>query len=144
MRFYIGYKFTNITDKEGLKKKVGELAEHINTKGHTTFVLGRDIQDWHSSPFPMIKTLPHVFKNMLMSDCLISLITDNSSSTGLLVENILATVLLKKRGFLISTTVNRNKYNFLVKPEFSTTFNADYDFFSAADLLVSRLLDQQP
>ncbi|OGC69336.1 hypothetical protein A2415_03105 [candidate division WWE3 bacterium RIFOXYC1_FULL_39_7] len=139
MKCYIGYKFSNIADKQDLKMKVLSLAEHIISTGNTTFVLGRDVQNWHSSPFPMLKTLPHVFINMFKCDCLISLVTDNSTSTGLLVENILATLLMKKRGFLVVNPVNKHIYNFLSDPEFTLIFNNDEELPKSTDILLDRL-----
>ncbi|RJR26519.1 hypothetical protein C4561_05230 [candidate division WWE3 bacterium] len=137
MRFYIGYKFTNVADKENLKARVLKIAYYINSKGHETFVLGRDVQNWHSSPFPMIKTLPPVFTNMLKANILLSVISDNSRSVGLLVENVLAMLFFKKRYYLVKSGVGENLYTFFANVDNIVYYMTDADIESS----IQKLLD---
>ena len=99
MRIYIGYKYTNVADKQALIQKLLEFSSFLEKAGHKTFILGRDIQNWQGS-LPLWKTFPAIIGNMLKSDAFVAYITSPVSSKGLEVEKALSAVLGKKRLFI--------------------------------------------
>ena len=96
MRIYIGYKYTNVEDKQGLIQKLLGLAASFERAGHQTFILGRDIQNWKGS-LPLWKTFPAIIGNMLKSDAFVAYVTSQVPSRGLEVEKALSSALGKKR-----------------------------------------------
>ena len=99
MRIYIGYKYTNVEDKQALIQKLLEFSSFLEKAGHKTFILGRDIQNWQGS-LPLWKTFPAIIGNMLKSDAFVAYITSPVPSKGLEVEKALSAVLGKKRLFI--------------------------------------------
>ncbi|KKS07260.1 MAG: hypothetical protein UV83_C0016G0001 [candidate division WWE3 bacterium GW2011_GWE2_43_18] len=99
MRIYIGYKYTNVADKQALIQKLLEFSSFLEKAGHQTFILGRDIQNWQGS-LPLWKTFPAIIGNMLKSDAFVAYITSPVPSKGLEVEKALSAVLGKKRLFV--------------------------------------------
>ncbi|GIW70033.1 MAG: hypothetical protein KatS3mg101_0780 [Patescibacteria group bacterium] len=95
MRLFIGYKYSRVEDKQSLVRDLLQLAEGLESGGHQTFILGRDVQKWEGS-VPLWKTFPAIFGNILKSDVFIAYITSNVKSTGLTIEKVLASLLGKK------------------------------------------------
>ena len=105
MRIYIGYKYTNVEDKQALIQKLLEFSSFLEKAGHQTFILGRDIQNWQGS-LPLWKTFPAIVGNMLKSDAFIAYVTSPVPSKGLEVEKALSGVLGKKRLFVLDGLEN--------------------------------------
>lgn len=99
MRIYIGYKYTNVADKQALILKLLEFSSFLEKAGHRTFILGRDIQNWQGS-LPLWKTFPAIIGNMLKSDAFVAYVTSPVPSKGLEIEKALSAVLGKKRLFI--------------------------------------------
>lgn len=99
MRIYIGYKYTNVADKQALIQKLLEFSSFLEKAGHRTFILGRDIQNWRGS-LPLWKTFSAIVGNMLKSDAFVAYVTSPVPSKGLEVEKALSGVLGKKRLFI--------------------------------------------
>ncbi|KKT05890.1 MAG: hypothetical protein UV83_C0001G0208 [candidate division WWE3 bacterium GW2011_GWE2_43_18] len=99
MRIYIGYKYTNVADKQSLIQKLLEFSSFLEKAGHETFILGRDVQNWKGS-LPLWKTFPAIVGNMIKSDVFVAYITSPVPSKGLEVEKALSAVLAKKRLFV--------------------------------------------
>lgn len=97
MRVFIGYKYTHVKDKDKLINNLNLLADKVESIGHTTFMLGRDIKRWEHVYFASIKLLPVTIKNMFKSDKFLVLVPTNDFSKGLFIELILATLFGKKK-----------------------------------------------
>ncbi|MBN1162626.1 hypothetical protein JXA34_02685 [Patescibacteria group bacterium] len=105
MKVYIGYKYTNVEDKNSLKKGLEEVSDIISDLGHTTFLLGRDKKNWSSSRFPLWKTIPYIFINLINSELLFAYIVNDEKSYGLSFELALAKLMKKK---IIVALTNKN------------------------------------
>lgn len=89
MNIYIGYKYRNFGDKEGLKKVLSTISDTITSLGHKTFILGRDEFEWNHHKRASKSILP-IIRNMKRNDVLFSLVECENKSSGLLFENICA------------------------------------------------------
>lgn len=96
MRVYIAYKYSNILDKQALISQVTELAESLEKKGHETFVLGRDVQNWGNKSLHSIKKISEIIKNLKQADLLLAFVNSDVPSNGLFFEMLIAKLLGKK------------------------------------------------
>jgi hypothetical protein len=106
MRIYLAYKYRNNKNKEDLKSQLFNLSDQINQKGHTAFILGRDIQDWGNHKLSTNKTLKTMFKEVKKSDIVICLINSRCFSPGLTFELFCAKMLGKKVVMVSEDTKN--------------------------------------
>lgn len=95
MRVYIAYKYRAVEDKEGLKRELELISSAIEKLEHKPFVLGRDVQKWHSSSGSAFKTIPHIIVNIIKSDTVFAYINNNAKSWGLPFEMFWAKLLGK-------------------------------------------------
>jgi hypothetical protein len=105
MKIYIAYKYTNVEDKNSLRKDLEEVSDIISNLGHRTFLLGRDKKGWRSSRFPLWKTLPTIITNLINSNTLFAYVVNDEASPGLTFELVLAK-LFRKRIILALTNKN--------------------------------------
>ncbi|MBI2414623.1 hypothetical protein HYV31_02150 [candidate division WWE3 bacterium] len=101
MMLYIAYKYTHIADKLALKDELIIFAKLLEKSGHSTFMLGRDVQKWDNTNH----SLPHktmiITKNIKKSDAIVAFVTSDVFSKGLIFEFVFAR-LIGKRVFLVT------------------------------------------
>jgi hypothetical protein len=96
MRVYIAYKYSNIPDKQALISQLEELANSLEEKGHSTFVLGRDVQGWGKKSLHSLKKISTIIQNLKKADLVLALVTSDVHSNGLFFEMLVAKLLGKK------------------------------------------------
>jgi hypothetical protein len=96
MRIFIAYKYSNVPDKEKLIFELGEIAGYLESLGHKTFVLGRDIHNWGEHKMHSTQKILTIFINMLRSHIVLAYVTHKDRSKGLIFEMYLAKLLRKK------------------------------------------------
>jgi hypothetical protein len=98
MNIYIGYKLSNLPEKEKRKLKplLEKIAETVEKLGFNTFIMGRDVQKWSKEYYPSFKTINQILKNMKRYDILLTFVNSNVRSTGLIFETIFAKMTGKK------------------------------------------------
>lgn len=104
MRLYVAYKYTNISDKKTLQDTLENMSNKLVSLGHTTFILGRDIQKWRGSNHPFLTTI-QIIKNMRKADAVLVFFDTDLPSKGLSVELNLARYLNKRVYFLLNENV---------------------------------------
>lgn len=115
MRVYIAYKYRAIENKDELKKDLELISATIDQLQHKPFVLGRDIQKWHSSSSSVFRTIPHIIINIAKSDLLFAFITSDVKSWGLHFELFCAKIfnkpiiIAKKFGLIFDTSIVKPK-----------------------------------
>ena len=67
-----------------------ELSAYLESKGHTPFILGRDIQKWEHHKGPKIKTLLDIFRHIQGKDMLLVFINSGVHSNGIPFEVLFA------------------------------------------------------
>lgn len=102
MKVYIAYKFSNHKNKEDLKKNLNILTNKIESFGHSTFLLGRDIGNWNSPHLGTSRQIPKIIKNLKKSNMIVAYIDSDAVSKGLLFEILLFKVLKKKNLLIIN------------------------------------------
>ncbi len=138
MKFYIGYKFTNIKDQELLKAGLEALCSSLKANGHEVFILGRDVQNWLGSSMPLTKTFPAIVSHLFKSDVFLGFITDETTNShGLRFENFLASVLSKKKAVLALNTVPQA--NYIVTAKTVETFNDFAEISQKVPVLLDKL-----
>ncbi len=95
MNIYIGYKYRNFKDKEGLKNMLGSLSDEIDSLGHKTFILGRDLFQWKHHKSPSKSLLP-IISNMKRNDVFFAIVECENRSNGLFFESMCARFFGKK------------------------------------------------
>jgi len=95
MRVYIAYKYRAIEDKNQLKQDLQRVSDAIEHLQHRPFVLGRDIQKWHSSSSSVFRTIPHILINIIKSDIVFAFINTSAKSWGLKFEMLCCKILGK-------------------------------------------------
>ena len=95
MNIYIGYKYRNFKDKEGLKENLSKISDTLSSLGHKTFILGRDAFNWNHHG-KTSKSLPLIIKNIKKNDVLLAIIECDSKSNGLLFESFCTKIFGKK------------------------------------------------
>lgn len=114
MRVYIGYKYRNFKDKEGLKVLLAKVSDELTSLGHKTFILGRDLFQWkhHRSPS---KSLKPIMSNMHKNDVFLAIMECDSKSSGLLFESICAKILGKKIILAVKKGINPKPFIYFSK-----------------------------
>jgi len=114
MRVYIGYKYRNFKDKEGLKVLLAKVSDELTSLGHATFILGRDLFQWkhHRSPS---KSLKPIMSNMHKNDVFLAIMECDSKSSGLLFESMCAKILGKKIVLAVKKGVNPKPFSYFSK-----------------------------
>ena len=80
--------------------------------GHDTFILGRDKQNWHHRKFPLWKTVPIIFINLIKAKQLLAYIKGCEKSHGLTFELTLAKLLGKQITLVINKCSGTFDYDF--------------------------------
>ncbi|HRY56771.1 MAG TPA: hypothetical protein P5014_01260 [Patescibacteria group bacterium] len=128
MRVYIGYKYRNFKDKEGLKVLLQKISDELSSLGHKTFILGRDEFEWTHHKRPSKSILP-IIKNMRKNDVLFAVIECESKSNGLFIESLFATILGKKVILAVKEGVSPKPFSYFSKDVI--------EFYNYDNLLVS-------
>jgi len=114
MRVYIGDKYRNFKDKEGLKVLLQKISDELSSLGHKTFILGRDEFEWTHHKRPSKSILP-IIKNMRKNDVLFAVIECESKSNGLFIESLFATILGKKVILAVKEGVSPKPFSYFSK-----------------------------
>jgi len=114
MRVYIGYKYRNFKDKEGLKVLLQKISDELTSLGHKTFILGRDEFEWTHHKRPSKSILP-IIKNMRKNDVLFAVIECESKSNGLFIESLFAAILGKKVILAVKKGVSPKPFSYFSK-----------------------------
>ena len=114
MRIYIGYKYRNFKDKEGLKSLLQKISDELSSLGHKTFILGRDEFEWTHHKRPSKSILP-IIKNMRKNDVLFAVIECESKSNGLFIESLFATILGKRIILAVKKGINPKPFSYFSK-----------------------------
>ena len=110
MQVYIGYKFRRNKNKTSLKDTLESISQTLAQLGHTTFILGRDVQKWDKHSISTVHNLKTIFKNLKKSSCIVGFIDADDLSLGLTMEYLAARALRKKIITLIKDDLNDNLY----------------------------------
>ena len=138
MKFYIGYKYTHIKDREFLKAGLEALCSALKENGHEVFILGRDIQNWLGSSMPLTKTFPAIVSHLSKSDVFLAFITDETTNSyGLRFENLLASILGKKKAVLALNSIPQE--NYIVKAKTIGIFNNFDEISQKVPVLLDKL-----
>ena len=105
MKIYIAYKFQD-ADKLVLRELLEEVSEILESSGHKTFILFRDVRKWQNIEIPVDKMMGEMFANIKKTDALLAIIQSNQKSEGLLLEAGFAKALGKKLIIAIKKGVN--------------------------------------
>lgn len=108
MRIYIAYKYTNTPDKEALKRDLSLISSHLESKGHSTFVLGRDHQKWDKCSISHISNTAAILSNLKKSDLILFYVNSSVHSAGIFVEMFLSKILFKKNIYFVNKNVKCN------------------------------------
>lgn len=92
MRVYIAYKYRAVENKDELIRDLEQISAAIAALEHHPFILGRDVQRWHSSSGSVYKTIPHIIANIIKSDAVFAFINSEAISHGLTFEMFCAKV----------------------------------------------------
>lgn len=106
MKFYIAYKYSKIADKESLKSHLLKIAEVLAEKGNTTFMLGRDVQNWDNTTHSLSSKIKVMLGEVKSSDEIFAYVTTSDRSSGLMIEFHMAKLLGKKITLAIQKDVN--------------------------------------
>lgn len=96
MNIYIGYKYKNNKNKEGLQTNLEKISNKLQEACHSCFVLGRDIHSWNITHISTSKSLIPIIKNIKKTDILFAFIDHPGESLGLRFETLSAKILGKK------------------------------------------------
>ncbi len=86
MRIFISYKYSNIKDKAQLKDELLEVSEILESLGHETFLLARDVQNWNNKGHSLHSRITIPAKEIRGSDGVFVYLNSNVLSPGLLFE----------------------------------------------------------
>jgi len=96
MRIYIAYKYSKIKDKEKLKSELLKVSDILEEFGHSTFMLGRDVQNWDNTVHPIHSKLAKMQREIRNAEGFFAYINSNSISPGLFIEIHIAKLFGKK------------------------------------------------
>jgi hypothetical protein len=97
MRIFISYKYKKVVDKEALKEALTHLSDQLVTMGHSTFILGKDIQNWEAKKKSGgLTNISPIVKNLVKSNLILAYIDSDVQSVGLAFELYTAKMLKKK------------------------------------------------
>jgi hypothetical protein len=111
MNIYIGYKYRNFKDKEGLKSLLAKISDEVTALGHNTFILGRDEFDWNHHGSPSKSIFP-IIKNMRKNDVFLAVVECASRSNGLFFESLCARLFGKKMILAVKKDVSPRPFSF--------------------------------
>lgn len=134
MNIYIGYKYRNFKDKEGLKSTLNKVSETLSSMGHKTFILGRDEFEWNHHGGPSKSIFP-IIKNMRKNDIFFALVECGSSSKGLFFESLCARIFGKKMILAVKDGVPSKPFSL---------FSHNVISFSDYDNLLSHIKEKLP
>lgn len=95
MHIYIAYKFSNVGNKQVVREDVQTISTILESKGNTTYILGRDLQGWKDLTYPMGSKMRHIIQNLKKADFVVAYINSNVLSKGLLFELVWTKILGK-------------------------------------------------
>jgi len=95
MKVYVAYKFSNIQNKQGLREEVQTVAIILESKGHVTYILGRDLQKWQDFTHTMRHKMRAILSQIKNSDAVFAYVNSSVFSKGLLFELVAAKLLGK-------------------------------------------------
>ena len=110
MRVYIGYKSRNNSDKKKLKDDLIKISDTLESLGHKTFILDRDVKSWKIQHSPIHTNFWGIIKNIFKSDLIFAYITNDNPSRGLFFETIIAKLFRKKDILAIKNGIKANYY----------------------------------
>ena len=113
MRIYIAYKFSNVENKKGLQYGVQTVAELLEKRGHTTYVLGRDLQKWKDFTHPMHHKMRTIISEIRKADLVFAYVNSDVFSKGLLYELTFAKLFGKRVIMAVKEGVKRPTLSFL-------------------------------
>lgn len=113
MKVYIGYKYTNVKDKNQLITTLEEISKLITDQGNNTFVLGRDVKKWQHVHLGSIKLIPVIYKNMKACDKFIAYVDSPEYSKGLFFEAIISRLLNIKSVLFLKDDTKKPLYHIL-------------------------------
>lgn len=96
MQTYIAYKYSNVDDKASLRDTLLEISKILKSFGHTTFILGRDVQNWDNRAHPVHSKLKKMISEIKKSHCVFVYVNSKAISIGLGIEIHVARLLGKK------------------------------------------------
>lgn len=124
MRIYIAYKYSKIKDKDQLKTDLLKISGILEGFGHTTFMLGRDVQNWDNTVHPVHSKLFKMQKEIRNSEGFFAYINSNSLSPGLFIEIHIAKLFSKKITIAAKEGIKSSYFNLLSTSTISFT---DFD-----------------
>jgi hypothetical protein len=133
MRVYIAYKYRAVEDKNELKRDLDMISGAIDGLNHEHFILGRDVQKWHASSGSVLKTIPHIIKNILGSDMVFAYINCSVSSWGLPFEMFCAKIF--KKPVILAVKQGITYTNPALKPADTIVFTDIQDLVSKIAVL---------
>ena len=113
MRIYTAYKYSHIKDKSMIKRDLLKFSDILENKGHTTFMLGRDVQNWNNKAHPVHSKLAKMIKELKEADALYAYINSTVYSSVLLFEITVAKLLGKKIVIALKEGLKAPYFNFL-------------------------------
>ncbi len=111
MKIYIAYKFSNIQNKQALREEIQSVSIILESKGHTTFILGRDLQKWKDYTHKMHHKMRTILTELRKADCVFAYINAPVFSRGLLFELVFAKIFGKKIIVAVRESVGDSIYN---------------------------------
>jgi hypothetical protein len=111
MKVYIAYKFSNIQNKQALREEIQSVSIILEGKGHSTFILGRDLQKWKDYTHKMPHKMRTILSELKKSDCVFAYINAPVFSRGLLFELVFARLFGKKVMIAVRESVGSSIYD---------------------------------
>lgn len=135
MKVYIAYKLSKLSpeEKNQLRPKLEHISRILENFGNTTFIMGRDLQNWTKEQTSSLRTLKLIIKNLHNYDILVAFIDSNVNSLGLLFELIFAKLTSTPILFLIRQDISKNFYKL-----FSNDFLIFNDVNDLENLLIKK------
>ncbi len=106
MRVYLAYKYRCVDNKDQLIQDLNRISDTIEKSGHSTFILGRDVQKWGSASSSLFTSIPTILKNLVKSDLVFAFIDNCAKSQGLPFEIFCAKLLGKKIIYAVRNEVD--------------------------------------
>ncbi|OGC47710.1 hypothetical protein A2886_02990 [candidate division WWE3 bacterium RIFCSPHIGHO2_01_FULL_42_13] len=86
MRIFISYKYSNIKDKAQLKDELLEVSDILESFGHETFLLARDVQNWNNKGHSLHSRFSIPAREIRKADGIFVYLNSSVLSPGLLFE----------------------------------------------------------
>lgn len=110
MRVYIAYKFSNIQNKQALREEIQSVSLILENLGHSTFILGRDLQKWKDFTHAMSHKMRTILVELRKSDVVFAYINSPVFSRGLLFELVFAKIFGKKIYVAVRESIKPSMY----------------------------------